>query len=63
MAACISASDQEAPVGSTTLVSLRFTEVWKPIASITVAQVWPTPLLVGLSEPLTVSISTVQRRK
>ncbi|MNO08494.1 hypothetical protein D3C81_2311610 [compost metagenome] len=50
-------------MGSTTLVSLRFTVVCQPTASITVAQVWPTPLLVGRSEPLTVSISTVQRRK
>ena len=63
IAACISALDQEAPLASATLVSLSTTLSCQPILSPTVVQLWPAPLLVGCSEPATVSISTVALRK
>ena len=63
MAACISASDHELPLGSATLVSLRTTFSCQPTSSITVAQLWPAPLSSGRSEPATVSISSEARLK
>jgi hypothetical protein len=62
MAACISASDHESPLGSATLVSLRRTSTCQPSSSVTLCQVWPALSAVGCSEPFTVSISMEHRR-